>query len=468
MNLLRRSLKKLYFKDFLIIISNLFFCGLYFVLSINNRISHDDFYSIYIVEKFGVIEGVKLLYNQWCTRYVSLLISFFITSLLRFKITLIIYQLFLFTVSSISTFLLLEKLKKYISDSLSKVQLINYSIFINSAIFYCSFDIGQTWFWLSSNCTYLLSCVILIFSISTIISDNKSYLSFISIVLSGIIIGGSNGTLSFILLLLLTCIFTNEIFKKNKIFGIQLKSIRLKKWITLYISIHLSFVILYLGNGNEIRASFFQEINVFKALIDNFKYSGIILVKKIPSIIPYCLLFSLGFNTIFKSSKKRISSRSFFKKLIFSMVIFLTTIYLFQLPISYKTQDIGADRTIYPIAIITFILFIYIFYQLDKTIVRNKKGFNKLKITSLLIVIFLNIFQLYTQKQISESYSKSFDKRMSQIRKQLDNNQIVLEPLADPGFLHSAEISEKSSHFTQKQLKLGLKIKGKIKLNISE
>ena len=150
------------------------------------------------------------------------------------------------------------------------------------------------------------------------------------------------------------------------------------------------------------------------------------------------------------------------------MVIFLTTIYLFQLPISYKTQDIGADRTLYPIAIITFILFIYIFYQLDKTIVKNKKGFNKLKSISLVIVIFLNAFQLYTQKQISETYSKSFDKRISQIRKQLDNNQIVLEPLADPGFLHSAEISEKSSHFTQKQLKLGLKIKGKIKLNTSE
>ena len=150
------------------------------------------------------------------------------------------------------------------------------------------------------------------------------------------------------------------------------------------------------------------------------------------------------------------------------MIVFLAIIYLFQLPISYKTQDIGADRTLYPIAIITFILFIYIVRQFCNIVVKNKKTFNILQSISLMIIIFLNAFQLYNQKQISNSYSKSFDKRMYQIRKQRNNNQIVLEQLPESGFLHSAEISEKSGHFSQEQLKLGLKIKGNIKLNTSK
>ena len=68
MNPFKKIINQLSLIDYLIVVANVIFIGLYFVLSFNNRISHDDFYSMYIVEEFGVIDGVSLIYNQWCTR----------------------------------------------------------------------------------------------------------------------------------------------------------------------------------------------------------------------------------------------------------------------------------------------------------------------------------------------------------------------------------------------------------------
>ena len=95
MTIIKDSPYKLKTLDFLFIISNVIFIALYIIVAINNRISHDDFYSIYIVENFGIIEGAKLIYNNWCTRYVALIISFSTTAMLKYNGILFLYQILL-------------------------------------------------------------------------------------------------------------------------------------------------------------------------------------------------------------------------------------------------------------------------------------------------------------------------------------------------------------------------------------
>ena len=154
----------------LIIISNVIFILLYVILASNNRIAHDDYYSIYIVNKLGVIDSVIYQYNNWCTRYISVFLSFTISSLLKYKYTLFIYNIILLKLFVISVYYSLNACKSILNESArnDKLQILNYSVFFVSAIFYASFNIGETWFWLSSTSTYLLSVIMLFFAFSFI------------------------------------------------------------------------------------------------------------------------------------------------------------------------------------------------------------------------------------------------------------------------------------------------------------
>ncbi len=193
----------------LIIISNVIFILLYVVLASNNRIAHDDYYSIYIVNKLGIIDSIIYQYDNWCTRYISVFLSFTISSLLKYKYTLFIYNILLLQLFIISIYYSLNACKKLLNESVrnDKLQILNYSVFFVSAIFYASFNIGETWFWLSSTSTYLLSVIMLFFAFSFIFNNKKNMANKVSIALVSVFIGGSNGTLSLLLLLVLFVLF---------------------------------------------------------------------------------------------------------------------------------------------------------------------------------------------------------------------------------------------------------------------
>ena len=449
-------------KDVLLVLANVIFLCLYLTLAINNRISHDDFYSIYVVREFGVLDGVSLIYNKWCTRYVALLISFFITYFLKFKATLFIYQISLLVLSSSSVYYMLNGLKDSICIT-TRFQKINCSILISMAILYCSFDVGETWFWLSSSCTYLFSCIAFFFSLGIILAQGNR-ISYLLLALCGIIIGGSNGTLSLFILVLLTFFLIGIRVKKLGLFSVDLSSEKITKCITLFVSIHIAFIVMYIGKGNEIRESFFEEISIYAALLLNIKYTGIIVLKIIPEILPYCIIFSLAISTCFTPTIPIRSLKSGVKNIFICFVLFGVLIFLFQLPISYKTQDLGADRTLYPIAIATLMVLTYFFSQIILILSVNSKHIQTLTIFCLGTIVAINSFQFYQQFTLSERYSKSFDQRLNQISIQKNEKEIVLDRLPESGFLHSAEISPLPNHFTHDQLKLGLNVSAELKL----
>ena len=194
----------------LIFFSNLIFITLYIIISYYNRLAHDDYHSLYMVNEYGIIESIIHEYNNWCTRYFPLLISFSVASVSHVASTLIVYQLILLLLITGSVLLLVKSILKWTFNTieLSWYQLLNYSLFIVSAIFYCTFDIGETWFWLSSNCTYFLSVVASISGIAMIINKKNNFITYLILIASWSFIGASNGTLSLFLLLLMAIILS--------------------------------------------------------------------------------------------------------------------------------------------------------------------------------------------------------------------------------------------------------------------
>ena len=446
--------------DGLLLISNIIFILTYIVLSVNNRIAHDDFFSIYITDNYGIFNGMQLLYDNWCSRYIALLISFSVASLIKYKITLILYQILLFIIATGSIYLLLYGIKKHFHFSTKKNQLLNYALFICSATFYCSIDVGQTWFWLSSNSTYLLSTMLTLGAFGIVIRKKQTILSIALLVIFALIIGGSNEALS-LFCLLTTALSIIYISKKSTI---KKHFLELKALLLFFSLLLVAFTFLYVGKGNEMRATFFSEIGLKEALTLNVKLCAIFVFKSLPKTLPYCLLFSIVISMFLSTNNNSIRFKKYIYKLLISFFILLLAIYTFQLPITYKTQDLGAERTLYPLTILTLLFFTYNLKLIGQLLKSRKKEKRILTFSALGLLIAMNFFQLINQKQITTKYATAFDLRMKKISREINRDFIQLKPLPNSGFLYSAEINQSPSHFTNKQLKQGLRIKGQITL----
>ena len=438
----------------LIIISNVIFILLYVILASNNRIAHDDYYSIYIVNKLGVIDSVIYQYNNWCTRYISVFLSFTISSLLKYKYTLFIYNIILLKLFVISVYYSLNACKSILNESArnDKLQILNYSVFFVSAIFYASFNIGETWFWLSSTSTYLLSVIMLFFAFSFIFNNKGNMANKISITLVSVFIGGSNGTLSLLLLLVLFVLFL--LYKqKNKLIA--------NKLLLSFVCVLISFLILYSGNGNNIRSGSFNSISVLDSFILNIKTTAIILFMRVPNILIYILLFIIPTFHIFGNTQN-ITKSTFTKRFLVSTSILLSLLFVFQLPITYKTQDVAAVRTLLPISILFFIYGLYLIYninQIESFRLRIPKTFAPLV---LVCIILFNFWNLQTQYKVTENYASKYDERIETIKKLSHMDTIALKPLPSSGFLYSSEITFDANHFSNKQMKVGLQKKSEL------
>lgn len=438
----------------LIIISNVIFIALYVILASNNRIAHDDYYSIYIVNKLGIIDSVIYQYDNWCTRYISVFLSFTISSLLKYKYTLFIYNILLLQLFIISIYYSLNACKKLLNESVrnDKLQILNYSVFFVSAIFYSSFNIGETWFWLSSTSTYLLSVIMLFFAFSFIFNNKKNMANKVSITLVSVFIGGSNGTLSLLLLLVLFVLFLLY-QQKNKLIA--------NKLLLSFVCVLISFVILYLGNGNNIRSSSFNSISVLDSFILNIKTTAIILFMRVPSILIYILLFILPTFHIFGNTQN-ITKSTFIKRCLVSASILLALLFLFQLPITYKTQDVAAIRTLLPISILFFVYGLFLIYnicQIESFRLRIPTAFAQLYLVG---IILFNLWNLQNQYKVTNNYASKYDERIETIKKLSHMDTIALKPLPSSGFLYSSEITFDANHFSNKQMKVGLQTKSEL------
>ena len=436
-----------------IFISNVIFIIMYIVLALNNRIAHDDYYSIYCVNKTGIIESVISQYNNWCTRYISVFLSFSIASLLKYQYTLFIYNVLLLILFITSIYYSIYFHRKLLNKPTinGKLQILNYAVFVVSAIFYSSFNIGETWFWLSSNSTYLLSVIMLFFAFAFIFNEKKKISYNIIIIFASLFIGGSNGALSVILLFVLFVLFFFHKYEKsNKLIA--------NKLLLSFVSILISFTILFIGNGNNVRGSFFNQISVFESFILNIKMTAIILFLRVPNILIYIILFIIPSYHLFTNTKN-ISRSTFIKRSLVSTFVLLLLLFFFQLPITYKTQDVAAIRTLFPISTLFLVYGLYLVYNIRQLkLFRLRIPISFIKLVLFFIIIF-NIWNLATQYKITQNYADKYDKRIEFINQMSNMDTVILEPLPNSGFLYSSEVSFNYEHHKNQHLKLGLQAK---------
>jgi hypothetical protein len=172
------------------------------------------------------------------------------------------------------------------------------------------------------------------------------------------------------------------------------------------------------------------------------------------------VLFSLPAFYIGQINKDRVIINNWIQKIIIITVCFIGTIYLFQLPITYKTQDIGAYRALFTISLISLIYTSSIFYILGNKLELNQGIWIYFLVLPFAISLCINFFNLGNQKVTVTQYAKVYDDRINYLLKnQSVNGEIYLNPLPQSGFLYSAELSSDTSHFSHHHLKKGLGLK---------
>lgn len=435
---------------YLFLLNNVLFIGLYALLSYYNRPSGDDFFSIYLVNKAGVIGGSQEFYTTWSGRWTSTAFNLFAAQFLHLKYFLLFYQLLmLFSFAFV--------VKKLLNTLLpSNRNNLFMALYFAMAAFYCSFTLNESWFFFSATFIYMWSLIFLFLGISSLLSSEKNILSIGLISLSFVYIGGSSEPLTITVLMALSLLIIVKLLR------IKINSaVNTNKLLLAFIACLISFVISYAANGNRVREQFFPQLSVYEAVLLNIKMTGIIILKQIPIIVPYVFLFSVpAFYWGVVNSGKYNDANSIKKRLIQTPFIFGCIVFIFQLPITYVTSDIGALRTLLPISIITLICFGMLMYYLGVLMPSLLATSRKLNIYSFTVLCAMLFYTIITQYPIVSNYAAQYDERMDYIDKNKNaEQQIKLKPLPYSGLIFSDDLSNDTTHYTNQHLQKALNLK---------
>ena len=441
------------------------FTLLFLILSFYNVPATDDYHFLHNLHEYGIWQGMVHEYSNWSPRFASVLITHFILWIQ--EMTGFGYFIFgvlslLLVTTAIHCFLL--SVEHFFENDIinlfrerTKVDQIAVSLFVASIWFLGTLRIGETWFWLCSASTYLWSNAFFLILVSQLIKSGKLWSDYPILFLSCFFIGGSCGPLSLITLTLLVLLLITNLFefiKKGKSSGIIPKL----TFATVILSIFFYFQ--YIANGNRVRETFFDQISLVESLILNIKITGIILIKRIPLSLLIDLILTFPVIKLI-STRNESEPAKWIKCLTALTSIYLLTIFLFQWSITYKTQDVGAYRTLLFIQTLTLI------YSGMFWILTAKYGFRKRllgmqkKISFGLLTIYTITLSVLLINQIiaTEKYHEACIERTEYVKRTCYNKNVTeVNPLPTSGLLYSAELSTDTSYFSNVHYKQGLNL----------
>lgn len=447
----------------LILIFILFLC-LLLMLSYFNRLATDDYYFIWDVRNHGIITGVTSQYMEWCGRFAATFVMDVVYKC--FDIQYSYYMLFpLISAALLSTgiYFLLENLSSKVSITLTKSQKLLASGSFTALLFFLSIDIGESWFWFCGLSSYLWSIIAFVWGCVFLSNAKHAFLSTLCAVLCFIYIGGSSEVYSAIYGLFFTILLFRN-YRKSENLNLFISSN--KKLLIVYSAFAISFIIFLIAPGNYLRDGLFPEHKFWYSFFITAKSFVKFGILYLPFKLPYIVVFATPFLSLgntFKSINMKLFHLSFKSFFIKSSILFTGVLFIFFLMVAYVMVETGPPRMWF---LVSFLLSIYsciiCFYAGYKDIF-NAKQMVFLKNGSVILGIGIMLFHLIYQYPIASEYSKATDSRneyVTELNKTIKGDSLVyLNPLPPVGMLYSTEISTDTTHFTNRELRLGYELK---------
>ncbi|MBN8697115.1 MAG: hypothetical protein J0L87_11360 [Bacteroidetes bacterium] len=445
----------------------LLFAILFIFLSAHSRLATDDYYFIADSQKHGLFEQVEFQYMHWTGRYTATLAMNVFYNLwgldqLPYTSLPLISILLLF----LGAFLLTEKLSLQFSLQLELKERFILSCSFVIMLFFLSYDIGESWFWYCGYSSYLWSIIALLWGTYFLMHKQKQVITGILAAFCFIYIGAASELYAAIIGFIYTLIVIKIMRSGNTNLSLQ------HKWkiYSTYIFLGIAFLIMLLAPGNYLRDQLFPEHSFPESLMITARSLIKLFLVYLPSKLPYLLalgvpLLLVGMK-IGKQKTVKGSFRSSAKKIsIFTAIILLLFFWL----TAFIMMETGPARVLF---FASFIISIYtgsLFFLLGYYQALQPKLLAILKIASLLLLFSIMLTHLYQESKTASNYTYKNDERIALIRsfnQKIQKDTIICLPLLPPsGMLYSAEISNDTSHFTNKELKMGYDLKFHVVVN---
>jgi hypothetical protein len=433
----------------------LLFFVLYLILSFNSRLATDDYYFIGDIKNHGMFEQVWFQYMNWSGRYTATMAANFFYNFFELK------QEYYFTLPLLSFSLLIFGmffLLKQIVDKLNlvckKPTVVWIAFLFCSFLFFLSFDVGESWFWYCGYSSYLWSIIALVWGLYFLLVNG-----FYSIVLASfcfIYVGAASEIYSSIIGLCYTIFFVYA-YRYNKSI-IENKQFRYKL-IFVYTCFAIAFILFLVAPGNYLRDGLFPEHQLGRAIFITAKSFIKFCVFYLPSKLIYILSFSGMFYVSGNTFSSNVSSVITFRAIAkYSTLILLILLLVFYLLVAYIMVETGPPRVLFFVSfLVCSYIFVLSFFAGALQIFKKKNSV--IRLASFVLLLLTLVFTLFNQTVITSKYANSHDERVKHIlylKEVIKKDSLVfLKPLAPSGMLYSAEITADTSHFTNKELKLG-------------
>ncbi len=443
-------------------ILGLFVC-LLFMLSYFSRLATDDYFFIWDVKHHGIITGVTSQYMEWCGRFAATYAMDFFYGAFgldhsSYAFIPILSALLLFS----GTYFLLKNLATGYELSFSRLEIALAAGAYTGLLFFLSADIGESWFWFCAQSSYLWSIIAFTWC-CVFLTGKRGVFQTIAAVLCIVYVGAASEVYSVFYGLFFTILLWG-FYKRSMSFGIFLHG--KKQFLIVYAFFALSFLIFLVAPGNYLRDGLFPEHPVFYSFFITGKSVVKFLVFYLPLKLPYVFIFAVPFLLLGERSRTleitifSWSPRKFFVR---TGSWFAGFLLLFFYLVAFVMVETGPPRIWLFVSQVFSIYCCFCFFYIGHKGLLNEARVKLLKTYSAVLGICLLLFHLLCQYPVVSNYAKAADERetyLIKLNKTVTKDTLVLlAPLPAAGMLYSTEITADTTHFTNRELRLGYELK---------
>ncbi len=441
------------------------FVILFVTLNYYTRLASDDYFFIWDIQHHGMLKSAYLQYIQWSGRFLSTLSSGIFYKLFLFNNTYyFILSLSIFILLIVGFYKLISNLFLWQNSTINKFQKILLAVSSVAMLFFLSINTGETWFWFCSLSSYLWSIVAFVWGLSFLFSNKKNVLTYLGIISCFVYCGQTSEVYSVVYGILFLVLFIFQL-KKNNHYNDFIKNSFNRKLITITCSLGISFFIVLIAPGNYSRATQFPTPTLINTIELIARMSFKLFFYFIPQKLIYVFIFSIPFLLVGKllNNGEQINFKPFFKKIQFATLLLFISIIIVFASIAILTSQSGEYRVWFIISFLLTIYFITLSFYAGYLGLISTKKIELLKKISLILGIIILMYDLITQFETTKKYASSYDERIIYLKKKNEeiknDTLLILPPLHSSGMLFSSEISNDTSHFTNKELRLCFNLK---------
>jgi hypothetical protein len=233
-----------------------------------------------------------------------------------------------------------------------------------------------------------------------------------------------------------------------------------KKIIVFLSALMAGFYISYSGEGHVVRSAFLPQTSFDYRLITWVKSCIKMFVLYIPAKIPMLALLSVPWMLVGSIALPKIIHKKFVVRL---TILFVAFCMVSLAPVSFIMSEMGPERawTQISLAMVIYASIVSMYFGKWMT---GKVDLAQWLLPGIVIMLIVVSFSCISNVYFAKAYSLSYNARMELLQQKentVADEPVKLEALEEPGWLHSAEISSDTSHFTNLFLQkyLGLKTK---------